>query len=1211
MGEPVATSVREPEVVSVYVNSGRNLRGSRGEVLTAAVKAEFNGVTLGESARVECGESDAVDFDFSATYNCNFEDANLLDELAYKPIIVTLIEILPKEKKQREEKTMILGQASVDIMPLLIQGVTSHRQTVQVHASPGSAIENLSPEIPKLELDVTLSVTQPLVTEAESNVMAITVENLYSPPDSWNPAHQQYTYSITTPIPYAGVGATADEVKDNMVSFPAGVIKTAHDKEPMPRAKKWLNPGPNTLGNAIYIPGKLAPEPAAAVEDYEHEDGELKDKTEAEWRLEAESNKNKVVWNTERRCFLQPVAVSKVQTQIATSRYWPFELWRVQQSKEPKTKKEDEVQQSFHGIVYVNTAKLLYPGIKKIRGAFKVHPYNEAEYFEKTKRASRLEARPGSGRQSPGNAGAAEGGKRDAMAGGAKGDKPTTGTKDGPNPPGTQEKQKKEGTKSKQRADKQSNERLANTDRTSGAQLAHGHHAQQQASQGAKDEDHDGVDLEAQQYQEAGSYVVVEIELVKPLVPKKDPNFLVQSVAQYIPPRPRFPLRTNGADKAVDDFHSQVVNVVNLILEQYSELFAEEISNGRREQTAEGMKKRYQTLIYELNTSGKYFAFREQLKYSVIKIVREKYLRTTNFDSQAELQKFLSELYVFLIDEMHKGLAKVLSLEDQTPVPEPLTDADQLKHFARESEMNSNMQLADQFYLERISRNKKEPSYWFDYACFNLLNGDITKAVECTKECVAIDQKNLKGLLLYGILMLVDEKYEPAEIFLEAATNFYSDCVEAWTVLALYYDAIGNDIGHEMAIEQAVKVNMQLAADEHMKQMEIERAEQVAREMAEAAAAHAESPNDLTTPDGAAEVALEDQNQTSSDVQKSASGAAQPDDAEAVDLNASAANRSTSSALNNTAAGASNSSANAAKRSSVNSGAKVTATSPNPTSKDGKKKGKDASRNQTPAAAGTGKAADQTADEGMGEDEGEEDWEPQPQQSIYMITAQFLLDINALKLADRALSHELTSGTHGGGGASLQYHLSLARLNLQMGNLRQAEKSARQAISIDFKSGEAWSLDGHVHFVRGESEEARVSYERVLSFSPPSPHMHSIYLRLASIYLKEGRFEDAKCTYLLACRDSPSCTAWHGVGVACYRLGTLPEAEDALCEANILNNRDPEVWAYLTLVCLQTGRSFEAEQSYKYALKVGLNNDSLLKEIHDLQKQVGFGDPSF
>ena len=64
------------------------------------------------------------------------------------------------------------------------------------------------------------------------------------------------------------------------------------------------------------------------------------------------------------------------------------------------------------------------------------------------------------------------------------------------------------------------------------------------------------------------------------------------------------------------------------------------------------------------------------------------------------LQKFLSELYVYLVDEIHKGLAKVLTLEDQTPIPEALTDTDQLKHFARESEMNNDMKLADQFYLE-------------------------------------------------------------------------------------------------------------------------------------------------------------------------------------------------------------------------------------------------------------------------------------------------------------------------------------------------------------------------------------------------------------------------------------------------------------------------------------------------------------------------------
>jgi len=47
---------------------------------------------------------------------------------------------------------------------------------------------------------------------------------------------------------------------------------------------------------------------------------------------------------------------------------------------------------------------------------------------------------------------------------------------------------------------------------------------------------------------------------------------------------------------------------------------------------------RQQKLIYELNSSGKYFAFKEQLKHSVVKIVREKYLKTANFQDKQELQ---------------------------------------------------------------------------------------------------------------------------------------------------------------------------------------------------------------------------------------------------------------------------------------------------------------------------------------------------------------------------------------------------------------------------------------------------------------------------------------------------------------------------------------------------------------------------------------------
>ena len=43
-------------------------------------------------------------------------------------------------------------------------------------------------------------------------------------------------------------------------------------------------------------------------------------------------------------------------------------------------------------------------------------------------------------------------------------------------------------------------------------------------------------------------------------------------------------------------------------------------------------------MIYQLNASGKYFAFKEQLKHAVVKIVREKYLQTANFGNKDELQ---------------------------------------------------------------------------------------------------------------------------------------------------------------------------------------------------------------------------------------------------------------------------------------------------------------------------------------------------------------------------------------------------------------------------------------------------------------------------------------------------------------------------------------------------------------------------------------------
>ena len=43
-------------------------------------------------------------------------------------------------------------------------------------------------------------------------------------------------------------------------------------------------------------------------------------------------------------------------------------------------------------------------------------------------------------------------------------------------------------------------------------------------------------------------------------------------------------------------------------------------------------------MLYELNTSGKYLAFKEQLKHAVVKIVREKYCKTSAFTDRHEFE---------------------------------------------------------------------------------------------------------------------------------------------------------------------------------------------------------------------------------------------------------------------------------------------------------------------------------------------------------------------------------------------------------------------------------------------------------------------------------------------------------------------------------------------------------------------------------------------
>ena len=99
------------------------------------------------------------------------------------------------------------------------------------------------------------------------------------------------------------------------------------------------------------------------------------------------------------------------------------------------------------------------------------------------------------------------------------------------------------------------------------------------------------------------------------------------------------------------------------------------------------------------------------------------------------------------------------------------------------------------------------------------------------------------------------------------------------------------------------------------------------------------------------------------------------------------------------------------------------------------------------------------------------------------------------------MARELVSPT---GGPSCQYHIILARIKLAKNKLEEAEKHCNEALMFDYQNYEAWIIWAHTRYLSGDFRGAKERYERILQFPElPADQTHAIYIRLASIYLKE------------------------------------------------------------------------------------------------------------
>ncbi|XP_045480859.1 cilia- and flagella-associated protein 70-like [Harmonia axyridis] len=211
-------------------------------------------------------------------------------------------------------------------------------------------------------------------------------------------------------------------------------------------------------------------------------------------------------------------------------------------------------------------------------------------------------------------------------------------------------------------------------------------------------------------------------------------------------------------------------------------------------------------------------------------------------------------------------------------------------------------------------------------------------------------------------------------------------------------------------------------------------------------------------------------------------------------------------------------------------------------------------------------------------------------QTVFFKTAVVLLKLRMYYWVEDALAFEIAA--HPG-----KVNYLLAVICFFQENYDHALDHLKEAKLIEGWNYAIVSLTGHCFVWKHKYEAAREEFFYVLdSFDRPDD-MHILYIHTAKVLSILGKEQEARQIMLLACKRHPTPYTWTIAGTFYYNENDLLSAEECFTEANICNNRIPQVWAFLTLINLKLDRETEAELCYQQAMKNELNDAKLIAAI--------------
>ncbi|XP_066902985.1 uncharacterized protein [Halyomorpha halys] len=305
--------------------------------------------------------------------------------------------------------------------------------------------------------------------------------------------------------------------------------------------------------------------------------------------------------------------------------------------------------------------------------------------------------------------------------------------------------------------------------------------------------------------------VIIEIKLLKPLVPKPALTEIDLNIQEFVKDKNPKKKPLCHVNDTVEEFHNCIMTLADLITSEYQDY-----------------KKSYSTMMDPLagETGNEFYSYLE--KSRAHQVIAESlsegmkgYLATALRDAipsadkpdQKKLRYYVGWLYARIVDEM-QGVVNKFTIEGDHSLPEsnfgdmPNISSYDLYLFAVEAIEEMDYERAKYYLSKRLDGDKKSiPLPWIEYAVVALRIGDYQLATECLKEALILDSRSKEGLILYAVMLMIEGRFEDAQLFFNALISFYPMFVEGWMAFHMFYLIVENKTGADITLVAGTKIS--------------------------------------------------------------------------------------------------------------------------------------------------------------------------------------------------------------------------------------------------------------------------------------------------------------------------------------------------------------------------------------------------------------------